>query len=123
MKGLNEILAAKFRRTKYSTVKEFWMNSGCKAQLSEETVSRVIGPRAHEPGVPTFVVMAYFLGMPAKDIAKACRQAGDVAFANLLDPPEAAKRAEEEQAVLDAFARVPEHKKKFALDLLEQLGD
>jgi hypothetical protein len=117
---LSEILAAKFRRSKYSTVKEFWSSSKCK--LSEETVSRVIG-RGHEPGIPTFIIIAYHLGIPTKYIAAACKEAGDTAFCNLLDPPESAKRAAEEQVVVDKFARIPEAKKKFVLDLLEQLGD
>ncbi len=122
MLKLNEILAARFRRASFTTIKEFWVSTGCKSQLSEETVSRVIG-RGHEPGIPTFVIIAYYLGIPAKDIALACRRAGDTAFANLLDPPAAAKRAEEEQELIDIFNRVPEHKRQFTLDLLKTIGD
>jgi hypothetical protein len=113
---LHEILQAQFRRGKWANVKSFHRQSMC--ELAEETVSRVIG-RNFEPGIPTFIVIAYHLGMKPQEIAAACKKAGDKVYWRLMAPDE---KDTGERELLDGFSRLDEAKKSLVLDLIHKLG-
>lgn len=78
--SLANIIQNAFRRSKYASAKEWHTDS--KMPLSYFTLTKTID--GAEPSVPSFIVMAYLIGIPIKDIADACKEAGDTVFWRIL---------------------------------------
>lgn len=110
---LAQILAEKFRRTKYENVLQWRLT--CKVPLSNETVSKIL-LRGIEPSVTTFIIMAHYLQVPTEEIAAACKAAGDEVFCELLAPT---TLDPQDLAVVKKINRLNDRSKKAVLDMIE----
>jgi len=113
---LQEIIARKFRETKYANVKDWWSESKCP--LSVEMCTQVIF-RGREPSLPAAIQMLFFLQVPAEEIADICRKHGDTVFHRLITP---VSLTDEESQVLGHFRALQGDKRQLAMLMLEQLG-
>lgn len=113
---LSEILADAFRKSTYTNVKEWRDRTDCR--LSTETVSKVL-LRGVEPGIPTFVTMAYHLGITPAEIAEACKAAGDTVFWKLIKPT-TMKASEEEMLTL--AKELPDDKFKAVIEFIKAMS-
>ena len=86
---LREILQSAFRRTSYRDIKEW--HSTTKCPLSYFTVTSVLN-QDKEPAVATFIVIAYLMEVPIKEISDACKAAGDTVFWRILTEVQNGKR-------------------------------
>lgn len=114
---LSELLAEKFKNSRYNTVKDWKTDTRC--ELSTETVSKVL-LRGVEPGIPTFIIMAYRLGFTPVEISNACKAAGDTTFYKLIAPIDLEA---EDKEIIKQLRALPHEKKKLVMDLLNTLGD
>jgi len=117
MPSLSEVLVAQFKKSSYSNVKD-WKDS-TKVPLSTETVSKVL-LRSWDPGIATFITMAYHLGLAPLEIAAACKQAGDTVFYKLINPVDISS---EDRIVLDLLSRLPASKKAAIITMIKAMGD
>jgi len=117
---LSEILASAFRKSAYTDVTD-WKNS-TKCPLATETVSKVIH-RGKEPSIPTFIVMAYYLGMTPTEIAMSCKESKEEiycpVFSKLIMPLDLDV---DDKNAIGAIKKLSAEKKKLALELIDQLG-
>jgi len=113
---LQEIIARKFRETRYQTVKDWWAFSKCP--LSEAMCTQVIY-KHREPSLPTAITMLYCLEVPAEEIAEICRKHGDTVFHRLMTP---VSLTDEESQVLGHFRALQGDKRRLAMELLQQMG-
>jgi hypothetical protein len=113
---LSQILTDAYRRSKFHNVQEWKQETKC--QLSTETVSKVL-LRGVEPSIPTFITMAWYLEMPAGEIAAACKAAGDNVFCKLIGPSDIAPS---DRLIMELAAKIPEDKKNLAIQLLKEMG-
>lgn len=67
---LREIIEKKFKMSAYSNVREWY--DATKCPLSHYTCTSVI-LQSREPGISSFIVMAYLLDVPIPEIAAACK--------------------------------------------------
>jgi hypothetical protein len=86
---LHEILQAAFKKSGYRDMKDW--HTATKCPLSYFTVTSIIN-QDKEPAIPTFIVIAYLLDIPIKDIAEACKAAGDTVFHRILTEANHGKR-------------------------------
>lgn len=112
---LAKVLADKFRRTHYHNIKE-WQTEH-KVELSPETVYKVI-LRGIEPSVPTFITMAYHLGLTPKEISESCKKAGDDIFWRLISPLD---MSSEDLSIVNLIHELKPDQKRLAVNLLKQL--
>jgi hypothetical protein len=78
---LHEILQSAFRRSGCRDLKDWHTSTKCP--LSYFTVTSIIN-QGKEPSISTFIVIAYLLGMPVKDISAHCKKTGDTVFHKIL---------------------------------------
>ena len=112
---LQEIIARKFRETRYQTVKDWWAFSKCP--LSEAMCTQVIY-KHREPSLPTAITMLYCLQVPAEEIAEICRKHGDTVFHRLMTP---VSLTDEESQVLEHFRALDEVKRKLVMRMMREL--
>ena len=112
---LQEIIARKFRETRYQTVKDWWAFSKCP--LSETMCTQVIY-KHREPSLPTAITMLYCLQVPAEEIAEICRKHGDTVFHRLITP---VSLTDEESQVLGHFRALDEVKRKLVMRMMREL--
>jgi len=113
---LQEIIARKFRETRYQTVKDWWAFSKCP--LSEAMCTQVIY-KHREPSLPTAIIMLYCLQVPAEEIADICRKHGDTVFHRIITP---ASLTDDESQVLGHFRALDEVKRKLVMKMMRELA-
>ena len=113
---MQEIIARKFRETRYQTVKDWWAFSKCP--LSEAMCTQVIY-KHREPSLPTAITMLYCLQVPAAEIAEICRKHGDTVFHRLMTP---VSLTDEENRVLEHFRVLDEVKRKLVMRMMRELA-
>ena len=112
---MQEIIARKFRETRYQTVKDWWAFSKCP--LSEAMCTQVIY-KHREPSLPTAIIMLYCLQVPAEEIADICRKHGDTVFHRIITP---ASLTDDESQVLGHFRALDEVKRKLVMRMMREL--
>lgn len=113
---LSEQISSKFKKTKYTTVKD-WKNES-KCPLSLELLTSVIN-RGREPSIPAAITMLYLLGTPPAEIASICKAAGDDVFWRIISP-QVLTSAEKE--LIDKLQKLDEGKRKLIMNMIDQLG-
>ncbi len=68
--------------------------------------------------IPTFIEMAYHLGFTPKEIAEACKEAGDAIFSKLIPPVEIEP---DDMRFLSMFKKLDIKKKVLIMDMMESL--
>lgn len=114
---LSKILTEKFKMSTYLNVKD-WKNS-TRCPLSTETVSKVLS-RGIEPGIPTFITMAYHLGIAPAEIAAACKNAGDTVFYRLIASIDLDN---DDKKIVELIHGLPAQKKKLIIEVIKNMGE
>lgn len=98
---LHKIIQDKFRRSRYSNVKEWHQATSCP--LSHFTCTRIIMQDA-EPGLETALIMLHLLGASNTELIQICKDHGDKVFWKMMSSSDVSA---EEMEILEALRKDP----------------